>query len=670
MRIPKITFLSSLLVLGLVLSANAQNSDAASMHRGLPYPTSETPKATDRGELAAKAGSAPITVTLALSLHNLAQAEALLTSINTSGDAQYHHFLTSNQFAARFAPTDADVAKVTLALAKYGLAARRTSTTTLAVTGLPANIERAFSVSLHSFDVPAHNNVLGYTYHAPLSRPTMPAEIAGVVAGVAGLDSKPAFHPMHVLSPESVTKAHSSMPSLSANNQPGSWTVTDFAKYYDVQPLYTAGISGANRTLGIMTLASFTPSDAYLYWSDIGLTVNQNRIHIVNVDGGPGAPSDASGSDETTLDVEQSGGVAPGAAIYVYQAPNTNQGFVDLIASAVDANKAESLSISWGEWEWLDNFENSPVTNPVTGRNTSALEAAHELLLRAAIQGQTVFAASGDAGAYEVNRDLGCSGPYSSSDPYSCSLTLSVNYPASDPYITAAGGTTLPGLQEYCLNAACTPPYYEVNIQHERVWGWDYLDGLCSALGFDPVSCGIFPAGSGGGVSVEFGEPLYQIFLPGTQRSQPGQVFQAGEGFAQFGIGLYYKLPAFFPGRNVPDISFNADPQTGYLILYTSSSNGLEVLQAGGTSFVAPQLNGVSALLGQYVHGSRLGLLNFAAYDLALTGRAYRGPNAPFNAIAYGNNGFYQGRNGYSPAAGIGTMDVANFAKVLKGLVH
>ena len=664
MRTSKIAFLTLFLVLGLLTSAVAQRSEG-SEHAGLPYPNARTPRATDLGELTAKAGSTPITVTVALSLRNLAQAEALLNSINTPGDAQYHQFLTANQFAARFAPTDADVAKVTLAFAKYGLAVERTSTTTLVVTGLPANLERAFSVNLHSYEVPAYDSTSGYTFHAPLAHPTIPAEIAGAVAGVAGLDSRPAFHPMHVLAPESVTKAHSAMPSFSANNAPGSWTVTDFANYYDVDPLYSAGISGANRTLGIMTLASFTPSDAFTYWSDIGLTVNPNRIHIVNIDGGPGAPSDRSGSDETTLDVEQSGGIAPGATIYVYQAPNTNQGFVDLFASAVDANKAESLSISWGEWEWFDNFENSPVSNPITGRTTSTLEAVHELLLRAAIQGQTVFAASGDGGAYDVNNDLGCTGPYSSSDPSSCSLTLSVDYPASDPYMTAAGGTTLPGLQEYCLNAACTPPYYDINIQHERVWGWDYLEGLCAALGYDPVSCGIFPGGGGGGVSIEFGQPLYQIFLPGTQRSQPGQVFQAGD---DYGTGLYYRLPAFFPGRNVPDISFNADPQTGYLILYTSNRNGLEVLQAGGTSFVAPQLNGVSALLGQYLHGSRLGLLNFPAYDLALTGQAYRGPNAPFHAIAYGDNWFYHGRNGYNPGAGIGTMDVANFAKTLKGI--
>ena len=130
---------------------------------------------------------------------------------------------------------------------------------------------------------------------------------------------------------------------------------------------------------------------------------------------------------------------------------------------------------------------------------------------------------------------------------------------------------------------------------------------------------------------------------------------------------LVYPLPAHYPGRNVPDISFNADPDTGYVLYYTSSVSGFGIFPFfGGTSFVAPQLNGVSALLGEYLHGSRLGLLNFPLYLLGLTGQGYRGPDAPLHAIAYGDNWFYFGRDGYSPAAGLGTLDVANFAKFLR----
>jgi subtilase family serine protease len=440
-------------------------------------------------------------------------------------------------------------------------------------------------------------------------------------------------------------------------------TVVDFENQYDVTPLIKKGLTGTGHTIGILTFASFTPSDAYTYWQDLGLKVSSSRISIVNVDGGPGAPSDASGSIETTLDVEQSGGIAPGANVIVYQAPNTNQGFIDVFAKAIDSNMAGTLSISWGEWEWFDNLENSPVTDPITGRTVAATQAVHELLLRASLQGQTTFTASGDGGAYEANHDQGCFGPYSSSDPTSCSLTLSVSYPGTDTLITAAGGTTLPGLQEYCLNAACTPPYFDVNIAHESVWGWDYLEGLCTDLGLTPISCGIFPAGSGGGVSIASVLPLNQLFIQGIQLSQPNQFFIAGPAY---GTGLEYKLPAYYPGRNVPDISANADPETGYLIVYTSSATGFGIQTFyGGTSFVAPQLNGVSALLGQEFN-QRIGLLNTPLYLLALTGQAYSGKTPPMHAIAYGDNWFYKGSNGYNPAAGLGTLDVYNFSQVLR----
>jgi subtilase family serine protease len=125
-------------------------------------------------------------------------------------------------------------------------------------------------------------------------------------------------------------------------------------------------------------------------------------------------------------------------------------------------------------------------------------------------------------------------------------------------------------------------------------------------------------------------------------------------------------LPSNFPGRNLPDVSFNADPDTGYAIYYTSDMTGFSIQTFwGGTSFVAPQLNGVSALLGEYLQG-RLGLLNYPLYRLALTGQAYSGPNPPLHAIAYGDNWFYQGSNGYNLGAGLGTLDVANFAVFLR----
>jgi kumamolisin len=651
----KARLLTCSMALGVLSSAMAYIAAGAAP----PYLSTQTPKAVDQGALQELSAAESISVTVALRLSDVDAAESLLASLSTPGNPQYHQFLTAEQFVARFGPSKSDVAKVVAALSKSGLTVTQTTATTLRATGVPAAIERAFAVSLHSYSVPSRGPLAGYTYHAPLTRPTVPAEVSSLVAAVVGLDSRPAFRPLstHATLKQVTTRPAGSSSTLSPF---GSLTVTDFANLYDVEPLYQRGVTGRGRTLGIMSLASFTPSDVFAYWSSLGLKVDPNRLKIINVDGGPGAISDAAGSLETTLDIEQSGGIAPGAKIIAYLAPNTNQSFVDVFATAIDANKADTLSISWGEWEWFDNLENAPVSDPSTGKTVSSLEAVHELLVRAAIQGQTVFTAQGDGGAYEANNDLGCYGPYSASQPDSCSLTLSVGYPGSDPAITSAGGTTLPGLQEYCLNSACTPPYYNVTVPHQRVWGWDYLIGFCSAIGLTPIECGIFPGGGGGGVSIAFLQPWYQWATFGTQLSQPRQVFQAGSDIvAEDEIGGYFALPAFFPGRNVPDVSANADPETGYVVFYTSSETGYsEQTFWGGTSFVAPQLNGVSALYGQ-LHG-RLGLLNPLLYAAQYQRRA-----APLNPIAYGDNWFYSGRNGYSPAVGLGTLDVANFAEFL-----
>ena len=118
---------------------------------------------------------------------------------------------------------------------------------------------------------------------------------------------------------------------------------------------------------------------------------------------------------------------------------------------------------------------------------------------------------------------------------------------------------------------------------------------------------------------------------------------------------VLFTFPAHFPGRNVPDLSFNADPQTGYVVDYTSSASGVFGQEhLGGTSFVAPQLNGVTALLGQKA-GHRLGLLNVEKlYNLQRLGFSF-GQSPAIRTISTGDNWFYDGRHGYAPASGVGT---------------
>jgi kumamolisin len=634
----------------ILIAMAAVMAIANSTRAGMPYPTRQLPAPRDLGALAAPGDTSAITVTLALKLRRSDAAGQLLEALSNPKNARYHRFLTPAEFKAQFGASDQDVALLSTQLAVYGLSAARVGASALRVSGSAVNFERAFQIALHRYNVPAHGRLV--EFRAPTTAPKIPAEMSSLVDGIIGLTTRPRFIPHLMRSPANIARQRTSQPrptSAGLINPPGFLTVADFSKYYDALPLAAKGITGAGRTVGIVTLASFTESDAYAYWSAVGLNVDPHRITVRDIDGGPGAPSDASGSDETTLDVEQSGGIAPSAQIVVYQAPNTSQAFLDAFVAAVESNEADSISTSWGAWEWLDSAA-GPVTDPYTGDTVSGLKALHQVLLQAALQGQSVFAAAGDAGAYDANEG---------SLPPDFSLALSVDNPASDSYITAGGGTTLAGAQSYLLPNET----FTVNIPHERVWSWDYLEPLCADLDLDPVDCGIFPVGGGGGVSFEFALPFYQQGVPGIQKTQPNQSFINEDSNPPQTLK---NIPAYFAGRNVPDISFNADPQTGYLLFYTSDQNGFGAdTFGGGTSFVAPQLNGVIGLIGEYLHG-RVGLINIPLYALAREADAYSGKSAPFNLIQYGNNDFYVGRDGFSPAAGIGTLDVANFAEALK----
>ena len=209
------------------------------------------PKAVDRGTLG---GDRSISVTMALKLRDPEGAELLLGRMNTPGDQQFRKFLTSEQFQAKFGPSDDDVGKVRASLGRYGLAVERASTLTLRVTGTAANLEQAFGVHLHRFEVPAKGKIPSYSYRAPIERPTMPAEIEPLVHGVLGLDSRPSFYPhnLRALAVLGDVPLHRKIPGTpTTGNPPGFWTVTDFADYYDVQPLYTKGVRAAAGRLAL-----------------------------------------------------------------------------------------------------------------------------------------------------------------------------------------------------------------------------------------------------------------------------------------------------------------------------------------------------------------------------------------------------------------------------------
>jgi kumamolisin len=619
------------------------------------------PEVIDLGAAANVAGQAQASVTVALKLRNADQLESLLRATYTTGGPSFRKFLTPQEFGAKFGPTPESIARVTQHFEKAGLHVAQLTGTHLSVSGSTAAIQAEFGVQLHAFEVAPTATTAAYSFRAPVGNAQIASAIADVVQSVYGLDTRPHYRPhlMRSASRQSNGKLIGAAAAAGPDsaNAPGSLTVTDFAKHYDVNPLYHSGVSGKGATIGIVTFASFTPSDAFAYWSALGLNVASNRVHVVEVDGGSGPVSDLGGSLESTLDVEQSGGLSPGSKVMVYEGPNTDQGFIDAFAKAIDSNAADTISCSWGEWEFFDlASQGNIVTDPVTGRTTSTLQALNDLFVQAALQGQSMYVAAGDAGAYD---DTDFFTPPSWPVPKN-SVVLSVDDPAAQQWVTAMGGTTLAGPQTYAITSKRN---LTINIPTEQTWGWDYLIPLCNALGFDPLSCGIYPSGGGGGVSSYIPLPFYQFGIPGIQSTAFGQTQLD---YSQTPPAFVVTLPGGFPGRNVPDLSLNSDPQTGYQVYYTDDQGVFSVQSGwGGTSFAAPQFNGVTALFNQAV-GRRVGLLNFALYDLLRDGTAYRGPEAPLRDITAGDNWHYNAHGGYDQATGLGVPDVANLLRALR----
>jgi kumamolisin len=626
----------------IVLAGAACSSPGASQQESQQVATTRAAQSTPSGgsgptlDLGATDPTQVVSVSIVFKVTQPQQLEALVQATQDPSSSFYHRFLSVQDFARFYAPSTQDIARVSKYVSSFGIQVGPTLADNLVLkaTGTVGAFTQAFTFQMHDFQSGSNH------YHRPVSPPNVPSSLGDVMLVVAGFSSQPLFTPKSIqakaaalmVAPEVVLPKNGT-----ATGVAGSYTVGDFANMYDVNPLYMAGIDGTGSTVGIATMANFLPSDAYTYWSSIGLTVRQDRIRQIHIDEG-GDLSAAAGSDETTLDVEQSGGIAPGASIVVYDSPNTDGGFLDLFYGAASDNVVDSLSVSWGGPEVF--YYNTLLTG---GDFTSEMVAFHQAFLEGAAQGISMFAAAGDSGAYDTVEDgiPGLSGP------------LAVDVPASDPAITAAGGTTTP----VTLNAGPGTP--NLVVSQEQVWGWDYLQSYLVAQFGSEYDGALFSTGTGGGVSIFWSVPDYQQGYPGVRRTEPGQVLSLA---TTTGTQTLLTLPAHFAGRNLPDISADADPESGYLLYFTVDGSGWAG-GWGGTSFVAPQMNGVSALVRQRT-GGRIGLWNAMLYRFA---QEHRRTGGAVVDITAGDNWYYDGIPGYEPGAGLGVIDANAFANAVAG---
>ena len=278
--------------------------------------------------------------------------------------------------------------------------------------GTAGQFDQALSVTQQQYHAPAvqgrggRTMIPAQTFHGTAQQPMLPANIANDLIAILGLTNYGPFatHQVHVDTTVLKPQSGSSSYCLSLTGLPNACNLpANFAANYGLAPLYQQGADGAGQTIAIVTLAALDEGAPEYFWSNIAHIPSTGRtVTVDNIDGGPGAPSDASGTGETDLDVEQSGGVAPGANVIVYQAPNTDYGFVDAFFAAASQNIAGSVSASWGESETVLQYVIQ------AGEEAPGYAAAFdEAFLELAAQGQSAFTSSGDEGAYIATGDLG-----------------------------------------------------------------------------------------------------------------------------------------------------------------------------------------------------------------------------------------------------------------------
>lgn len=566
--------------------------------------------------------STQVTVDIVLKVQNKSDLQQYINSTVTPGNINFREYMNVSEFKAKYAPNPSQIQLVTQYLNSFGIKSQLyPDNLIITATGTVAQFNKAFSVELQSA------NLNGQNFHATKKQPRAPQNVAANILCILGLSDYSSYSSNIAKVPDNLKLQSNTGISLDPK---------DLIDNYDVKPLYQNGANGSGQTIGIVILAEFNPDDAYTFWSQEGINVNQDRIKITDVDGGSGID----GADETTLDVEQSGSLAPGANIDVYVGPNTDPGFIDAFARAINDSISQQISVSWGLSESVIEYFAS------TGEETPEYaEAFNQLYMQAAAQGISMFAAAGDAGAYDTTRSLG-------------TYELAVDNPADSPYITAAGGTTLPWQGTFRSGATA-------RVEKERAWGWDYLYPVFDSYHLNNPEgyLAYYFVGGGGGFSKEFATPDYQKGVSGVNSFTAVEQWDTSKS-KQVGPLLLDAKRLSKPqivtgtgtGRNLPDISMDADPYTGYNIYFDG-----EMSSIGGTSIVAPQLAGITALINSH-NNTRVGFWNPQIYRFAQSSNS---PLHPLNDTGVNNdNIYYTGTAGtiYNQATGLGTPDVAKLA--------
>ncbi len=551
---------------------------------------SRSPAASRSRAVGAVGNASAIDFQLALNPRDRAGAEAFARSLSDPSSATYRHPLSAAQWEARFSPTTQQVEQASAWLRAQGFAVSSVTADRLAIhaSGTAAQIERSFNTSLSVHAVKGHNLRLADT---DLS---IPASLAGIVGGVVGVNQTINQHTARppIPQPDGFRVGH---PCGSFYNDkhdttrppyghgypyPAPYAVCGYKPpqiraAYKLPSLVQSGATGQGVTVAVLdAFASPTLlADAQQYAkrndpthpfraSKFAELLPPTFDHLNECD--------ASGwSGEQTLDIEAVHATAPGANILYVGAQNCFGALFDSLRTIVDNGLANVITNSWGDTGG-DLFDDS-----------ATRASADDTLLMAAGTGITVLVSSGDNG--DEFSTVGISVP---------------DYPASSPWITAVGGTSL---------------QIGASNQHLGEVGWSSARSfLCNGPLLGSPGCSkatlntwlplnYDAGGSGGGTSYSYAQPYYQRgVVPNDLATRNAPLFGST------------------PTRVVPDISMVGDPATGFLVGETQKfpdGTYYDQYRIGGTSVSSPLMAGVVAIADQ-LSGQPLGFINPLIYKL------------------------------------------------------
>lgn len=589
--------------------------------------------------------------------------QQFLNEAHTRGSANYHQWLTPEQFGEEFGPADSDIHAVSGWLASLGLRVEKTSKSRqfLVFSGTAGQLRDAFHTEIHQYSIG------GRAEFANASEIGIPQALAPVIRSISPLNSFYAEPNLEELGPATYSSGtgkatpHWTFP-LSNGQTFYALAPEDFATQYDLTPLYNQGVNGTGQTIGIINESNIDLSLVRKYQELFGLSGPMPQVVVDGTD-----PGDITGADvEAYLDVEEAGAVAPGATVnlYISYASTIGDPLYQAALRAVEDNQAGVLSVSFGNCEGF------------MLESGNALWSA--LWEQAVAQGQTVLVSSGDSGSAD------CS---SSDNRVAVTAGLGVNGLASTPWDVAVGGTDF-YYSDYANGGASAATLWNQTSDAnngslkaplpEQVW--DRAFGMNATGPFDPYNASGIPAAGGGGSacinSVESSDqasplPFFCDLASGTLYGYAKPAWQNVPGVPADGV------------RDLPDVALFASNGLNFSAYPICANPGDCVADAagdqtitlvGGTSAPTPAMAGIMALVNQKY--GRQGQADYTLYPLS------RQKPAAFHDVTLGSNnmpcvegtpncsldtggdGRYSLQNysagvGYDQASGLGSLDAA-----------